>query len=60
MIEVYSSSATNGYIHEFTGDILIKQNKNDLALVQYELAANKYSDETSKSIISMKIANIGS
>jgi len=60
MIEVYSSSATNGYIHELTGDILIKQNKNDLALVQYELAANKYLDETSKSIISMKIANIGS
>ena len=60
MIEVYSSSGTNGYIHELTGDILIKQNKNDLALVQYELAANKYSDETSKSIISMKIANIGS
>jgi predicted negative regulator of RcsB-dependent stress response len=60
MIEVYSSSNTNGYIHELTGDILIKQNKNDLALVQYELAANKYSDETSKSIISMKIANIGS
>jgi len=60
MIEVYSSSTTNGYIHELTGDILIKQNKNGLALVQYELAANKYSDETSKSIISMKIANIGS
>jgi len=60
MIEVYSSSTTNGYIHELTGDILIKQNKNDLALVQYELAANKYLDETSKSIISMKIANIGS
>ncbi len=60
MIEVYSSSTTNGYIHELTGDILIKQNKNDLALAQYELAANKYSDETSKSIISMKIANIGS
>ena len=60
MIEVYSSSTTNGYIHELTGDILIKQNKNDLALVQYELAAKKYLDETSKSIISMKIANIGS
>jgi len=60
MIEVYSSSGTNGYIHELTGDILIKQNKNDLALAQYELAANKYLDETSKSIISMKIANIGS
>ena len=60
MIEVYSSSGTNGYIHELTGDILIKQNKNDLALAQYQLAANKYLDETSKSIISMKIANIGS
>ena len=60
MIEAYSSSSTNGYIHELTGDILIKQNKIDLALAQYELAANKYSDETSKSIISMKIANIGS
>ena len=60
MIEAYSSSSTNGYIHELTGDILIKQNKSDLALAQYELAANKYSDETSKSIISMKIANIGS
>ena len=60
MIEVYSSSGTNGYIHELTGDILIKQNKNDLALAQYEQAANKYLDETSKSIISMKIANIGS
>ena len=60
MIEAYSSTSTNGYIHELTGDILIKQNKSDLALAQYELAANKYSDETSKSIISMKIANIGS
>ena len=60
MIEAYSLSGTNGYIHELTGDILIKQKKNDLALAQYELAANKYSDETSKSIISMKIANIGS
>ena len=59
MIETYSSSGTNGYIHELTGDILVKQNKNNLAIAQYELAAAKYSDETSKSIISMKIANIG-
>ena len=59
MIETYSSSGTNGYIHELTGDILVKQNKNNLAIAQYELAADKYSDETSKSIISMKIANIG-
>ena len=59
MIETYSSSGTNGYIHELTGDILVKQNKNNLAIAQYELAAAKYSDETSKSIISMKIANTG-
>ena len=59
MIETYSSSGTNGYIHELTGDILVKQNKSNLAIAQYELAAAKYSDETSKSIISMKIANIG-
>ena len=59
MIDTYSSSGTNGYIHELTGDILVKQNKSNLAIAQYELAAAKYSDETSKSIISMKIANIG-
>ena len=59
MIDTYSSSGTNGYIHELTGDILVKQNKSNLAIAQYELAAAKYSDETSKTIISMKIANIG-
>ena len=59
MIDTYSSNATNGYIHELTGDILVKQNKSNLAIAQYELAAAKYSDETSKSIILMKIANIG-
>ena len=58
-VDTYSSSGTNGYIHELTGDILVKQNKNNLAIAQYELAAAKYSDETSKSIISMKIANTG-
>ena len=58
MIEEFSSSNTNGYIHELTGDILVKQEKNDLAKAQYEMAVKKYSDETSKSIISMKIANM--
>ena len=58
MIEAFSSSNTNGYIHELTGDILVKQEKNDLAKAQYEMAVKKYSDETSKSIISMKIANM--
>ena len=59
MIETFSSSNTNGYIHELTGDILVKQEKNDLAKAQYEMAVKKYSDETLKSIISMKIANMG-
>tara|TARA_B100001250_G_C19796280_1_gene788855 strand:- start:1267 stop:1878 length:612 start_codon:yes stop_codon:yes gene_type:complete len=59
MIEMFSTDSTNGYIHELIGDILVKQNKVDLARVQYQLASEKYSDETSKSIISMKMANIG-
>lgn len=59
LIELYSSGSTNGYIHELTGDILAKQNKIELAVAQYELASEKYNDETSQSIISMKIANIG-
>ena len=59
LIENYSSSSTNAYIHELTGDILVKKDKIELALAQYELASEKYSDEASKSIISMKIANLG-
>ena len=59
MIEKFSSESTNAYIHELTGDILLKQNKTDLSLAQYNKALEKYNDETSKSIISMKIANLG-
>ena len=58
MLDIYSSSDTNAYIHELMGDILYKQQKNELAMSQYEMAAQKYTDETSKSIISMKISNI--
>ena len=58
MINLYSSSDTNGYIHELTGDILLEQGKIDLAISQYEKAANKYSDESSQTIIAMKISNI--
>jgi predicted negative regulator of RcsB-dependent stress response len=58
MLDIYSSSDTNAYIHELMGDILYKQQKNQLAMSQYEMAAEKYTDETSKSIISMKISNI--
>jgi len=59
MIEIYSSNDTNAFIHELSGDILSKQKKSDLALKQYEKAEEKYIDETSKSLISMKIASIG-
>ncbi len=58
MIDIYSSSDTNGYIHELTGDILLEQGKIDLAISQYEKAVNKYTDESSQTIIAMKIANI--
>ena len=58
-IEIYSSTNTNAYIHELIGDILLKQQKNDLAIEQYNLASEKYTDETSRSIISMKIASVG-
>ena len=58
MIDVYSSSDTNGYIHELTGDILLQQDKIDLAISQYKKAEKKYNDESSRTIISMKIANI--
>ena len=58
MIDLYSSSDTNGYIHELTGDILLEQGKIDLAISQYEKAANRYSDESSQTIVAMKISNI--
>ena len=58
MIDLYSSSDTNGYIHELTGDILLEQGKIDLAISQYEKATNKYTDESSQTIVAMKISNI--
>ena len=58
MIDLYSSSDTNGYIHELTGDILLEQGKIDLAISQYEKAENKYTDESSQTIVAMKISNI--
>ena len=60
MIEKYSLSNTNAFIHELTGDILLKQEKINLAKDQYEIALGKYSDQTSKSIVIMKITNAGS
>ena len=56
ILEEYSSS--NASIHELIGDILYKQGKMDLAKDQYNLAKDKYTDDASISIISMKISNL--
>lgn len=56
ILEEYSSS--NASIHELIGDILYKQGKIDLAKDQYNLAKDKYTDDASISIISMKISNL--
>lgn len=60
MLEKYSSSSTNAYIHELTGDILHKKDQSLLAIDQYLLAKEKYTDEASRTIVSMKLSNIKS
>ena len=57
LLEKYSSSSSE-MIHELLGDILVKQEKIDLAKNQYLLSKDKYTDETSTSIVSMKISNL--
>ena len=57
MLEKYSSSSSP-MIHELSGDILNKQEKNQLAKEQYLLAKEQYSDEMSISIVAMKISNL--
>ena len=57
LLEKYSSSSS-AMIHELLGDILAKQEKIDLAVNQYLLSKDKYTDETSTSIVSMKISNL--
>jgi len=57
LLEKYSSSST-AMIHELLGDILTKQEKIDLAKDQYLLSKDKYTDEASTSIVSMKISNL--
>ena len=57
MLEKYSSSSSP-MIHELSGDILNKQEKNQLAKEQYLLAKEQYSDEISISIVAMKISNL--
>jgi len=58
LLEKYSSSTSNAFIHELTGDILAKKDQSLLAKDQYIRAEELYSDETSKSIVAIKIANI--
>ena len=60
VLEKYSSSSTNAYIHELTGDILLKKEEKLLAKEQYILAKDKYADETSIAIVSIKISNLKS
>ena len=57
LLEKYSSSSS-AMIHELLGDILAKQEKIDLAKNQYLLSKDKYTDETSTSIVSMKLSNL--
>ena len=57
LLEKYSSSSS-AMIHELLGDILSKQEKTDLAKNQYLLAKDKFTDEASTSIVSMKISNL--
>ena len=58
LLEKYSSSTSNAFIHELTGDILAKKDQSLLAKDQYVKAEELYSDETSKSIVAIKIANL--
>jgi len=58
LLEKYSSSTSNAFIHELTGDILAKKDQSLLAKDQYIRAEELYSDETSKSIVEIKIANL--
>jgi predicted negative regulator of RcsB-dependent stress response len=57
LLEKYSSSSS-AMVHELLGDILAKQEKIDLAKNQYLLSKDKYTDETSTLIVSMKISNL--
>ena len=57
-IQSYSNLDSNAYIHELIGDILVKQDKLELAKKQYEKALEKYTDQNSSSILNIKIANL--
>ena len=58
MIKKYIDSPSNALIHELAGDIFFKKKEFDNAKQQYIIAKEEYSNETSKLIIDMKIANL--
>ena len=45
-------------VHELAGDALVGQEKNELAIEQYNLAKELYDDQASINIIMMKLNNI--
>jgi len=57
MLDIYSSES-DALIHEIIGDILSKQDKKDLAIEQYNIAKQNYTNEASISIVTMKISNL--
>ena len=57
MLEIYTSDG-DALIHEIIGDILSKQDKKELAIEQYNIAKQNYTNEASISVVSMKIANL--
>ena len=57
MLNIYASES-DALIHEIIGDILSKQDKKDLAIEQYNIAKQNYTNEASISIVTMKISNL--
>ena len=51
-------TGSDPFINELAGDALIGQNKQDLAIEQYNLAKDLYGDDASKNIVIMKLNNI--
>ena len=51
-------TGSDPFINELAGDALLGQNKQDLAIEQYNLAKDSYGDDASKNIVIMKLNNI--
>ena len=51
-------TGSDPFINELAGDALLGQNKQDLAIEQYNLAKDLYGDDASKNIVIMKLNNI--